>query len=284
MSEDFLRKYQPGDKYSAGDANARRELHMRQHFDQAGADDPTVQGSRKSEENDNLVTMRNGTGADRLQYEVAGISDIMFDPTSDLNEFKYGIWVKGVMPAQPTHNGKFGVFQDNVLDGKSDIAKVSGVTQVQVDILETTDTYCDIKNGVATELESNSTGGATILAPNPPAATGIQWCIVRIEGPSFGIWYFELAAELVQWTDPVVPVGARRRVWDPADSGSFVTDCDQSILVGDYAGAGFYGEAGANGWAEMRMSDAGLVGIIRGLNCPDACVCGTDYTETPPCA
>jgi len=100
------------------------------------------------------------------------------------------------------------------------------------------------------------------------------------------VWYFTLAATLPQWQTPIIPVAAYRRVKNPAGNagwGSLDIDCTQSLVVGDYALIGVYGVAGAQGWAEMWMTDNGRVGIIRGLNCPDACVCGTDYTETTPC-
>ena len=283
--EDFLRRFEKGERYSASEINLRAELHRREHFGQSSTVDTNGYTNRQAEETRRMVQLYNDTGDERLRYEVAGIDDAMYDPASNLDLFKYEVVLKGIEPAVPTHVSKFGVFQQKVADGAIAPAKASGVTQVQVDILETTDPFCDVKDGDCTQLESNSTGGSTIIWPNPPTSTGTQWCVVRIEGTGVGsIWYFELAAKLEQWA--TTAVNAYRRVLDPSGNagwGELVTDCTQSMKVFDMALAGFYGVSGANGWAEMVMSDNGLVGIIRGLNCPDACVCGTDYTETAPC-
>jgi len=284
--EDDIQRYNVGDRYSAEQVNLRGDLIKREQIGHASAKDSQGTIHRAYEQMRHLVELFNDTGADRERYEVAGISDAIYDPTSALNKFKYEVGLQGVEPAVPTHNCKFGVFQQRVSLARAGKAMCSGVTQVQVDILETTDPFCDVKDGDCTQLESNSTGGSTIIWPNPPTSTGTQWCVVRIEGTSVGsIWYFELAAKLEQWA--TTPVNAYRRVLDPSGNagwGELVTDCTQSMKVFDMALAGFYGVSGANGWAEMVMSDNGLVGIIRGLNCPDACVCGTDYTETAPCA
>lgn len=103
-------------------------------------------------------------------------------------------------------------------------------------------------------------------------------------GDNHRIWYFELGETLPQWSS--TPVLAYRRVWDPSLNsgwGGFATDCDQSFQVADWGLVGVFGIAGANGWAEVRRSDNGNVGIIRGLVCPGECACGTDYSESPSC-
>jgi hypothetical protein len=109
-----------------------------------------------------------------------------------------------------------------------------------------------------------------------------RWVTVQPE-----IWSFVLAETLPQWgTPPDVPVDAYRLVYDPSLNsgwGGFAVDCDQPMKVADWYSVGFFGIAGAPGWAEMHGSDNGDIGIIRGLVCPDSCVCGTDFTETAPC-
>jgi len=285
LGEEELRRFAKGDRLTADEMNVIRALLSRSDFGESGAFDTIADAHSRGEETRRLVRLLNDTGAVRNRYEVAGIDDAMYDPTSKLDLFKYEVGLKGITPAVPDHVGKFGVFQQKVADGKTETAAVAGVTQVQVDILEKTDPFCDVKDGDATQLESNSTGGSTIIWPSPATSTGTQWCIVRIEGTGVGaIWYFELAAELTQWGTALV--AAYRRILDPSGNGGngeLVTDCSQGMNVFDMAVVGFKGVAGANGWAEMVMVDNGLVGIIRGLNCPDACVCGTDYTETEPC-
>jgi len=176
--EDFIQRWEKGERYTAEDANLRGDLHKRERFGQSSAIDVLGAYHRKAEDTRRLVRLFNNTGAERYRYEVAGIDDSMYDPTSALDDFKYEVGLKGITPAVPTHNGKFGVFQEGVADGQIETAAVSGVTQVQVDILDTNDKFCDVKNGVCTELISNSTGGATILWQ--PGTTGVQWCIIRI--------------------------------------------------------------------------------------------------------
>ena len=285
---DFIDRLSPGDHISAEQWNLRGDLHRREQTGPIAIVDSLGTFHRRPDQRRHDVLMRNKTGATREPYEIVGIDDALHDRTYDaktLLEFKYRVGLTGIVPAVPTHNSRFGVFQEQVKDTMIGLVKVAGETQVKVDIQNVTDKFCDVKDGVCTELISNSTGGATILWQ--PGTTGVQWCVIRIEGVSTGeIWYFTLAATLVQWTTPIVPVAAYRRVKNPAGNagwGSLDIDCTQPLVVGDYALIGVYGKPGAQGWAEMWMTDNGRVGIIQGLNCPDACVCGTDYTETTPC-
>jgi hypothetical protein len=234
-----------------------------------------------------IVQVKNTSGADRDRFNVLGIDAVFPTPTNNLNAFKAGPVIEAITPATASHLSKFVILLAPAKDDAIVPAAIAGVAVVQIDILETTDPFCDVKDGDPTQLESNAVGGSTILWPNPPSSTGTQWCVVRIEGTGTPVeWDFELAATLVQWTDPIVPVAAYRRVWDPSansGNGGGVTDCTQSMLVGDYKLSGFFGVAGANGWAVRRVSDNGVVWVIKGLNCPDECICGTDYTETAPC-
>lgn len=118
----------------------------------------------------------------------------------------------------------------------------------------------------------------------------INWLL--LDGGGQPVWFFELDEELPQWDwgpeGTYTPRDAWPRDWDPSAHdgvGGFVPDCTATFPVGDVENAGFFGQKGANGWAEIRPNETeeGFIGVIRGLNCPDDCVCGEDWTEDPSC-
>ena len=110
-----------------------------------------------------------------------------------------------------------------------------------------------------------------------------------------GRWYFfaryqtvrfELAEALEQWQrceDSNDPVTACVKKWDPGDNcgkGDFAI-ADACICVSDRRRVGYFGDAGAEGAAEIRYGNKDEsgnyqeIGVIVDLECPTGCLCGT---------
>lgn len=264
-TSDFIERLERGDRISAEQYNLRGDLHRREEFGSAAAVDPTGAYHRAHEEWRQPVLMKNGTGAERDRYEIAGIDAPWFDPATDLIEFKYRVAVTGVTPSVPTHNGRFGVFQEKTAANQPGLVKMSGVTQVQVDIQSVGDSYCDVKDGSYSELVSNSTGGSMILLPNPPDSTGIQWCIVRIGHGGGGGTRGVMLAE--DHPGRGLPFDVWLGTWNPATDG-WDYDTSETVKAIDWRYDVPYPEECATGLAEARASDTyGTIWEIVALDC-----------------
>ena len=124
------------------------------------------------------VLIKNDSGADRSQYEILGISGVVFAATDD--GFKQRIVLTGETPAADSHEGKFAVLAEPIGDGDIGPAIVYGTTICQVDISDTSHEYADIADGDATKLASAKSGPVQILWIE--SGTGVKWAVVRI-GP-----------------------------------------------------------------------------------------------------
>jgi len=133
------------------------------------------------------VLIKNNSGYDRSQYDILGISGVVFAATDD--GFKQRIVLTGVTPAADSHEGKFAVLAEPIGDGDIGPAIVDGMTICQVDITDTTHEYADIADGDAAQLTSAKSGPVQILWIE--SGTGTKWAVVRI-GPkppaSEGFW------------------------------------------------------------------------------------------------
>ena len=124
------------------------------------------------------ILMKNNSGADRSQYEILGISGIVFAATDD--GFKQRVVLTGVTPAMGSHEGKFAVLAEPIGDGDIGPAVVDGVTICQVNITDADHEYADIADGDAAKLVSAKSGPVQIIWIE--SGTGTKWAVVRI-GP-----------------------------------------------------------------------------------------------------
>jgi len=133
------------------------------------------------------ILIRNDSGADRGQYEILGVSGIVFAATDD--GFKQRIVLTGETPAADSHEGKFAVLAEPIEDGDIGPAVVYGTTICQVDITDTSHEYADIADGDAAKLASAKSGPVQIIWIE--SGTGVKWAVVRIgpkpPGPE-GFW------------------------------------------------------------------------------------------------
>ena len=124
------------------------------------------------------VLIKNDSGADRSQYEILGISGVVFAATDD--GFKQRIVLTGETPAADSHEGKFAVLAEPIGDGDIGPAIVDGTTICQINITDADHEYADIADGDAAKLVSAKSGPVQIIWIE--SGTGTKWAVVRI-GP-----------------------------------------------------------------------------------------------------
>jgi hypothetical protein len=139
-----------------------------------------------------IIYVRNDTGADRYRFEIVGLDSPVIGPSDSLLDFQNlnGGIIKGVLPDIDLHLGKFAVLLEPVPhratagDRNAVKAVVSGVAVCKVNIVSTSDTFCDVEDGTAARLKSGNTGAGTILWAE--SGTGEKWAVVRIGGGGGG--------------------------------------------------------------------------------------------------
>ena len=144
-----------------------------------------------------MAWIQNNSGDDRKRFEILGIdTESLLDPSSDLNAFKNRLVFKGVMPKTPGYTGFFAICAEPIKSGQIGRAYFYGCCPVQVNVNSSDDSYADIKNNDATQLNSGPTGAAQILTIQ--SGTGTQWALVRL-GPAAGEGIFQLAGTLPRY-------------------------------------------------------------------------------------
>jgi hypothetical protein len=126
--------------------------------------------------------VENLSGSDLDKGDVLGISGVTYAFADNEEEFAESITFTGVTPVVATHAGKFVVLLEACLDTHFARCITTGVVQVQVDMIDADDNWCDVKASNA-ELSSYGAGSAQIL--HKPSGTGVKWCVVQL-GKSYG--------------------------------------------------------------------------------------------------
>jgi hypothetical protein len=125
-----------------------------------------------------VAKVRNDTGDDLDPFSVVGLSAPVIGPTDNLAQFQSAPNFKAVKPA--TDSGRIAVLMEPVAAGAIGRAVVSGVVAVQVTVTSTGHEFATPSAGDTDKLASDLTGPARILSP--PAATGLQWLYVLLQG------------------------------------------------------------------------------------------------------
>ena len=126
--------------------------------------------------------VENLSGSDLDKGDVLGISGVTYAFADNEEEFAESITFTGVTPVVATHAGKFVVLLEACLDTHFARCITTGVVQVQVDMFDADDNWCDVKASNA-ELSSYGAGSAQII--HKPSGTGVKWCVVQL-GKSYG--------------------------------------------------------------------------------------------------
>jgi hypothetical protein len=125
---------------------------------------------------DNIVYVKNNTGAAVDRLNILGINNIIIPPTD--NNFKNTTVFEGVVPLTANHsNGRFIITAEPIANNSIGKAYATGCVPVQVYIYDQTHNFADILNNDKTKLKSTPSGQATILWKE--SGTGTKWAVIR---------------------------------------------------------------------------------------------------------
>lgn len=127
--------------------------------------------------------VKNNSGTDVARFGILGVADVQINQSDNASEFYRSILLDGESPVLATHCGKFVVCLEPVSDGQVGLCTMNGLIQVQVDMIDADDNWCDIYVAGFTKLKSYGAGSAEII--HKPAGTGDKWCLVQL-GKSHG--------------------------------------------------------------------------------------------------
>jgi hypothetical protein len=120
----------------------------------------------------------NNSGTDCNRFGILGVDGMQIPQATNENEFYNNILLDGVSPVLADHCGKFVVCVDPIKDGRIGECIMSGLIQVQVNMVDADDNWCDIKAATFDKLESYGAGSAQII--HKPSGTGVKWCLVNL--------------------------------------------------------------------------------------------------------
>jgi hypothetical protein len=160
-----------------------------------------------------IVLVKNASGSNVSRFHVLGISGVIFTPTASLRAFQDQVTFTGVTPTDADHKGKFVICLDAIKSGQVGRAWIAGVAQVQVDITDAADAFCDVKSSDRAKLKSGGSGSARILWKE--SGTGTKWCAVRMGDASGDP--VRLGKTTATWTKGTT---ATINVWESGTAGS----------------------------------------------------------------
>jgi hypothetical protein len=173
-----------------------------------GAGHPVIASSH------NQILIRNTSGGNLSRFAVLGLASPPISPSTNLSAFQNTLALDGAVPATGTHDGRFVILDEPILNGKLGLATVSGVAICQVSVATAGQQYADISDGKTAYLAAADSGAARILWIE--SGTGTKWALIDI-GAGGGGTGISLAK--VQAT-PIV-----------GEAVYSVKDCDQSGTV-----------------------------------------------------
>jgi hypothetical protein len=115
------------------------------------------------------------------KFSILAIGGLAFDPTNQPEEFQDKIVFTGTSPAA---GNSFAIITEPAEPSQIVKAKVSGETQVKIDITDESHTCADVKDGDSTQLQSVESGPAQIIWKE--TGTGTKWAVVRFGGSGGG--------------------------------------------------------------------------------------------------
>ena len=127
---------------------------------------------------ENVAFVKNSSGGDLSRFAILGIDDVLYSPTTNLDEFKNNFAFDGNTPSS-SHGDKFVILLAPLADGEiGEVGLAAGIVPCQIDVTDTDHAYAELTDGDATQLTSSTSGAATILWKE--SGTGTKWAIVRV--------------------------------------------------------------------------------------------------------
>ncbi|NLE60888.1 MAG: hypothetical protein GX616_21295 [Planctomycetes bacterium] len=168
---DPLKKVKPGDPLAIPAETYNTFIDVAQAFrgrqiNLAGP--PAIAG-----DNTGSILVRNASGADRGRFSILGIQGVVIAPADNLEAFQNRI---ALSVGLPVAGEPFAVLQEPVADGSIGRAMVTGVSVVQLNILDASHGYAKAGTDPGS-LTTDTSGNARILWKE--SGTDLKWGVVQ---------------------------------------------------------------------------------------------------------
>lgn len=207
-----------------------------------------------------FVLVKNTTGSAVGRFGVLGISNSELSVSA--NYFKQNIILTGVAPSSTSHSsGRFVVLHEPIAASGVGRAYINGHCQVQINVTDANHTFCDVKNGDSTMLQSAESGPAVIIWKE--SGTGTKWAIIRFGGSGGGDTSSQVWAEIMHEPDDQSDhYDIKVTTWaDPWASNTWYWGAD----IPDYVGGATYNLTPAN--SKQYCVRTGTAGSYKYYKC-----------------
>lgn len=135
-----------------------------------------------------LVQIKNTTLVSIPRFGILGVDAPLFPPDGVSEAFKRRVALKGALPSDTAHFGRFVIAVEPIASQAVGQACGAGLCIARVEFpvdpigLERERRYADVIDGVTDRLMAGDRGSATIIWREPGSGAGVKWAIVRIGG------------------------------------------------------------------------------------------------------
>lgn len=146
-----------------------------------------------------IILVKNESGTDLNRFEVLGIERPLFLPAENMFSFQNQLAVIGSKPDESNHLGRFVVLQEPLRSGMIGQGLISGVTPVQLNVIDDEHEWADVEHDETDSLKTDDAGSAFILWKESSSGSGyggygygygyyggLRWALVRIGNLSDG--------------------------------------------------------------------------------------------------
>jgi hypothetical protein len=183
MNGDQLGKVRTGDplKIPAGAYNAFVDTAITHQSRERN----TIADAHRELNQRGLVLVRNDSGIELPAHHAMAITGVLIEPDTNDDErtFQSRTPLKGNVADSASPPLAFVVAQQPIGPGKLGLCVISGTTPVQINVLDTGDSTCELRAN-ETLLATSPLGGAPILWKEP--GVGERWAVIELGRPSLG--------------------------------------------------------------------------------------------------
>lgn len=174
------RRYQSGDGLNLN-AAALNSMLAAAGDAQRGRFNPDAMG-RPGQDCGASILVVNSTGQNMPYLSIVGLGDPVFTPVGDeaINTFQQEVALEASVPASPTHVGRWAILTDPTGPGSAGEARVAGACPCRLNVVNESDQFADIDDGILWRLKSGPSGSARILWKED--GTGEKWAVVLLAG------------------------------------------------------------------------------------------------------
>jgi len=131
------------------------------------------------------IDVLNDTAADlTARFPIVGLGDPTIVIADSAEVYNDEPVFRGIVPVAEDHEGRFAVLQRPLIDGETGEAVISGMTWVEVNVIDAADDTCGVVDDDTDKLKSGI-GDTPILWK--ATGTGNKWAIINISGGAKGV-------------------------------------------------------------------------------------------------